>query len=129
MVLRAGNALSVILEGRYNILSWDPRAVNLTSPSLKCFPTAGDGVRFARDIEKLGLISDLEGDAEGEKKWMNQLDVFAEALVGACEENGEKLLLRSSSTAFVVRDMKRILEAIGEEKLSYWGFRCVPSSP
>lgn len=85
-------------------------------------------MRFARDIEKQGLLSDSDGDAKAEKKWVNQLDVFGEALDGACEKSGEKMLLRSSSTAFVARDMKRILEAIGEEKLSYWGFRWAPFS-
>lgn len=32
------------------------------------------------------------------------------------------MMLQSSSTAFVVRDMVSILEALGEKKLSYWGY-------
>jgi len=42
-------------QGRYNIISWDPRSVNLTSPALDCFENAGDANRFQRDVEHTGL--------------------------------------------------------------------------
>lgn len=42
-------------SGRYNVLSWDPRSVNLTAPALGCFSTDGNANRFVRDIEHLGL--------------------------------------------------------------------------
>lgn len=31
-------------------------------------------------------------------------------------------MIKSSSTAFLVRDMARLLDALGETKLNYWGF-------
>jgi len=39
------------------VISWDPRGVNLTSPSLGCFGNQGDANRFQRDILSLGLPS------------------------------------------------------------------------
>ncbi|ORY58006.1 Alpha/Beta hydrolase protein [Leucosporidium creatinivorum] len=128
-VVRAGRKLSTILQGRYHILSWDPRSVNLTSPSLDCFPTSGDAARFARDVEHLGLIHDYataysEQTLAAELAWTARYDSFALSLDAACQSSGEESrnMLSSSSTATVVRDMKRILEALGEKKLSYMGF-------
>lgn len=130
-VVRAGRKLSTILQGRYHILSWDPRSVNLTSPALDCFPTSGDAARFARDVEHLGLIHDytpVNSSASqtlaAELAWTARYDSFAGSLDAACQGSGEESrnMLSSSSTATVVRDMKRILEALGEEQLSYWGF-------
>ncbi|KAM0745922.1 alpha/beta-hydrolase [Meredithblackwellia eburnea MCA 4105] len=131
LVVRAGLQLSVILEGRYDILSWDPRAVNLTSPALNCFETVGDANRFDHDLEHVGLPYEYRGGEFGgqsnmsnaaELAWTAKLDAFQSALNGACEARGHELLLRSASTAFVVKDMVSILDALGEEKLNYWGF-------
>jgi len=41
--------------GRYNVISWDPRSVNLTSPGLECFANEGEASRFQRDVEHAGL--------------------------------------------------------------------------
>jgi pimeloyl-ACP methyl ester carboxylesterase len=120
--MRAGSALSTILKGRYNILSWDPRSVNLTSPALGCFETPGDGVRFAHDAENLGLPFGNASVGHGEEGWMRKVDAYNRALDSLCVENGDQGMLRGSSTALVVRDMKSIMMALGEERLSYWGF-------
>lgn len=123
--------LTHVSTGRYHIISWDPRGVNLTSPPLSCFATEGEGTRFARDLEQLGLPFDARGStaADGtkegerlEKEWLRKVDAFAEATNRACQESGNQKMLRASSTSFVVRDMKRILEALGEPNLKYWGF-------
>ncbi|KAL8280865.1 hypothetical protein RQP46_006869 [Phenoliferia psychrophenolica] len=129
LVLRAGLQLSVIVEGRYDILSWDPRGVNLTSPPLDCFETDGDSNRFVHDLQHIGLPSATRDasfakneSSAAELAWMYKSEAFQSTLSGACAARGHQLLLRSSSTAFVVRDMVSILDALGEEKLSYWGF-------
>lgn len=101
--------------------------MNLTSPSLDCFPTSGDAARFTRDIEHMGLMTDVSSKAASEAAelaWTTKYEAFSEALNGACQSSGEqsRKMLEASSTAFVVRDMKRIMEALGEEKLHYMGF-------
>ncbi|BGP00214.1 hypothetical protein RTBOTA2_003602 [Rhodotorula toruloides] len=127
-----GRKLAAIVEGRYNVLSWDPRSVNLTAPALGCFSTDGDANRFVRDIEHLGLPFEARGSPSlgfstnaslaAEYAWTVKLDAFEQALASSCDPDAAHKIVRASSTAFVARDMKRILEALGEKKLSYWGF-------
>lgn len=62
---------------------------------------------------------------EGELRWAGKLDAMNRALDGMCVENGDKGILKRSSTASTARDIAAILEALGEEELSYWGFRWV----
>ncbi|BGP48868.1 hypothetical protein JCM10450v2_004747 [Rhodotorula kratochvilovae] len=131
-LLDYGKILARIVNGRYNIVSWDPRAVNLTSPGLGCFETVGDANRFLRDVEHAGLSFDARGSPAlgfshnaslaAELAWTSKIDAFGRAIDYACRENANKAVMRSSSTAFTARDMKSIMEALGEETLKYWGF-------
>ncbi|GAA6058896.1 hypothetical protein JCM10212_002848 [Sporobolomyces blumeae] len=127
-VLSLGPELQVILQGRYHVVSWDPRAVNLTSPNLGCFDTEGDANRFARDIINLGLPYDARGDPSltssrtSELVWTTKFDAYTQSLQSACAENADKGIMRTSSTAFAARDMWSIAQALGEEKVNYWGF-------
>lgn len=76
LLLRAGESISKIVEAKYHILSFDPRGVNLTSPPLECFETSGDGVRFARDIEHLGLPFEVGGasnDSRAKEAWAKKV--------------------------------------------------------
>ncbi|GAA5826563.1 hypothetical protein JCM11251_002430 [Rhodosporidiobolus azoricus] len=131
-VVDLGPLLSVVYEGRYNLVSWDPRGVNMSSPTLGCFETAGDAARFVRDIEHLGLSFDARGSPSlgfdlaasqaGELAWVSKVDAFSRSLRSACDTNANQRMLRSSSSAFTARDLKSIAEALGEEKVNYWGF-------
>lgn len=55
---------------------------------------------------------------------MAQVDGFSRTLGEACvtSDDQSKAMLRSSTTAFVVRDIVRIMDALGESALNYWGF-------
>ncbi|GJN91103.1 hypothetical protein Rhopal_004120-T1 [Rhodotorula paludigena] len=120
-VAEYGRLLHKVVQGRYNVISWDPRAVNLTAPALGCFETPGDANRFTRDIEHLGLTFENASWA-AELSWTVQVDAFAQSLSQACLEKADQRMLRASSTAFTARDMKSIMEALGEDTVKYWGF-------
>ncbi|GAA5891675.1 hypothetical protein JCM6882_006163 [Rhodosporidiobolus microsporus] len=131
-VVDLGPLLTVVFEGRYNLVSWDPRGVNLTAPALGCFETDGDANRFTRDTEQLGLSFEARGSPAlgfdshaseaGELAWVAKVDGFARSLHSACDTNASQRMLRASSSAFTARDLKSIAEALGEEKVNYWGF-------
>ncbi|GAA5854844.1 hypothetical protein JCM9279_005534 [Rhodotorula babjevae] len=131
-ILAFGGFLSRIVSGRYNIISWDPRSVNLTSPGLECFANEGEASRFQRDVEHAGLSYEALGSSAiasaqnaslaAGVSWTGRIDAFSRALDSACDTPANQAILRASSTAFTARDMKRIMEALGEETLSYWGF-------
>ncbi|GAA5900239.1 hypothetical protein JCM8208_002061 [Rhodotorula glutinis] len=131
-ILSFGRILSRIVSGRYNVISWDPRSVNLTSPGLDCFASEGEASRFQRDVEHAGLSYEALGSSAlassrnaslaAGLSWTGRIDAFSRALDSACDTPANQAVLRSSSTAFTARDMKRIMEALGEETLTYWGF-------
>ncbi|GAA5932039.1 uncharacterized protein JCM15063_001107 [Sporobolomyces koalae] len=131
-VVLFGTELQTIVDGRYHIISWDPRGVNLTSPDLGCFTSEGEANRFERDILSIGLPYDARGSPElgyspkasnaAELSWTTKFDAYSQALQQACDANANKGILRGSSTAFTARDMASIADNLGLDKVNYWGF-------
>jgi len=119
-----GQDLHTILKGRYDILSWDPRGVNQTTPSLGCHPTEFDEMIQSFKEAQLGLPFELKGQTGSDDIWFEKLDAYYRSTVASCAKNGNQKMLKSVSTAFVVRDIVSILEALGEKErgLQYWGF-------
>ncbi|KZO95359.1 alpha/beta-hydrolase [Calocera viscosa TUFC12733] len=125
-VVNQGPVLSKILKGRYDIMSWDPRGVNMTTPSLDCYPTEYDEYMTEQLSNHLGLPFQArgEGGAAAELALLKKTDTYYRAGIGSCAKNGNAKMLKSVSTAYNVRDMVRMLEALGEDErgLQYWGF-------
>ncbi|KZO93929.1 alpha/beta-hydrolase [Calocera viscosa TUFC12733] len=131
-VVRSGPAMNIILKGRYDIVSWDPRAVNMTTPSLDCFPTDWD--EYIQDLKRsqLGMPHEVRraaslggGSAEdAELYYFERVDSYSRSVWESCKKNGNEKMLSAVTSAFTARDMKSILEALGEEDrgMVYWGF-------
>lgn len=126
MVALFGGEIAVILQGRRDIIGFDPRGVNMTTPSLGCYDYDDEEERSAYNERLLGLPFEARGgrnaSSRAEEAFFRRFDAHLQKRTLACQTEGNQKMLRASSTALVARDMKRIMEALGEEKLSFYGF-------
>ncbi|KAG9122626.1 hypothetical protein FRC07_000916 [Ceratobasidium sp. 392] len=116
-----GEELSTIVDGRYDILGFDPRGVNLTSPWTTCFDTEAEPLLLEYQLELLGVPyphSTLVND----RALVNKISAIKAAHIAACLKNGNHKMLESSGTASVAQDMVKIVEALGEDGINYWGY-------
>ncbi|KAG9123318.1 hypothetical protein FRC07_015103 [Ceratobasidium sp. 392] len=120
-IVEAGEGLSTLTDGRYDIIGFDPRGVNLTGPWTSCFDVELKPLVLAYQQELTGAPhphSSLANDRALTKK----LSPLQAAHNAACVENGNRKMLESVGTAFVVQDMVKMVEALGEDGINYWGY-------
>ncbi|CEL06870.1 hypothetical protein ASPCAL10041 [Aspergillus calidoustus] len=123
----AGEGLSAITGGFYDIISWDPRGVGSAEPLLRCFDTVGEE---SRGSASLPLAAEIEytqfRNASYMLEFYERLEEYDSAvgeLARECAEYNSSALY-TSSAAYVVRDMAAIVDAIEGTKnarLNYWG--------
>lgn len=117
----------------FDILGWDPRGVNNTTPTLSCFPDS-----FTRQV--WNLQTEADGMLGSSKSSLTTLWQRAKALAQGCSEalalsfNGtDEALGEHVNTTPGIADMVEIIERHaqwrdkeswkrGGEKLLYWGF-------
>lgn len=92
---------------RYDLVGFDPRGVAQSSP-VSCGLEPRD-----LSLTKLKPYPAADGDITGNAAWSRRI-------AEACAKNGGPLI-RHISTRNEARDIDRIREALGEEKMSYWG--------
>ncbi|CAE6414354.1 unnamed protein product [Rhizoctonia solani] len=120
-IVTTGEYLSTIVDRRYDIIGFDPRAVNLTGPSTACHDVE---YKFAQRVYQLnmqGAPFPHVGGA-GEIVEVAKLAAIQSSHHTACVENGNHEMLRNSGTVAVAKDMERIVEALGEDGLNFLGY-------
>lgn len=103
--------INTVIGEDFNLLSFDPRGVNGSIPKASCYPT--DALR-AQSFEQIPWNVEFEaGDmfTGAENKAKACLDIMGE----------HGLYMNTPQTA---SDMNSILDALGQEKMFYWGFSC-----
>jgi pimeloyl-ACP methyl ester carboxylesterase len=108
-VQAAGQDLSQSLDGRFDIVGFDPRGVGSSTP-LICFES--------RDqlIEALSLLQFPYTEAEEAAQEASDIRIAA-----ACTQRGGPII-NHMSTADVARDLDRLRAAVGDRQLSYLGY-------
>jgi pimeloyl-ACP methyl ester carboxylesterase len=111
MALGYGTTLSEHLDGKFDILGFDPRGIAGSSP-VRCFQTFDEAVTFFSDP---ALATPYKREQE-----RPYVDKFR-TLGPKCQSNGAPIA-QHMSTADVVRDMDLLRRAVGDSKMSYLGF-------
>jgi pimeloyl-ACP methyl ester carboxylesterase len=101
------------VRARFDIASWDPRGVGASTP-VRCFAAARDANRFLKGMV-LGSSFPV-GDAQT-ASWIRRYRAFGHR----CERRSGALL-RHVSTADTARDLDVLRQAVGDRRLSYYGF-------
>ncbi|KAF8608855.1 alpha/beta-hydrolase [Ceratobasidium sp. AG-I] len=122
--------LGTIVEGRYDIIGFDPRGVNMTTPSTDCFDVEAKGLHLYYQRFMLGMPYDARGSSElpeslraaSERIFVNRLSATLAGHGAACGKNGNAAMLQSVGTVFVAKDMIRMMEAVGDTSINFWGW-------
>ena len=101
------------LRDRFDIISWDPRGMGgRTTPVIQCFDSAAEEAHFADSHYGRGIATTPEAIAA-------EVSARAEFNAACVARNGE--LLKHVSTADNARDLDLLRQAVGEDRISYYG--------
>ena len=106
-VRNASSVYSPDVRERFDIVGWDPRGVAASDPAVDC----------TDDLDAY-ISLDPSPDSVEEQQASN---AEAELLAEACAARSADLL-PYLATEYTARDMDRIRAALGDEKLSYFGY-------
>ncbi|OAQ70942.1 tap domain-containing protein [Pochonia chlamydosporia 170] len=96
---------------QYDVLGWDPRGVNISQPSISCFPYNADRDRWAL------LETPARVTTKDTRAYLEAADAFHDATLRACwERHGD--IPRFLTTTFVVRDLEEIRIALDEPEIT-----------
>ena len=96
-----------ILAG-FDIVAWDPRGTGLSTPAIDC----------VSDYDKYFASTDITPDADAERQKV--IDLAKEFETDCATKNAK--ILQYIGTNNSARDMDSIRAALGEAKISYFGF-------
>jgi pimeloyl-ACP methyl ester carboxylesterase len=105
-----GEALGAMLDGRFDIVGFDPRGVAASDP-LFCFD---DESKLFDFFTGLPVFAYREGEL---RPFFNRFRTIAAGCLGRGQP-----IARHMSTADVARDLDLLRRAVGDEKLTYLGF-------
>jgi pimeloyl-ACP methyl ester carboxylesterase len=107
---RFGNYLRTRLEGRFDVVGFDPRGVGASDP-LHCFDSRQ---------ELLAFLFSQPVFPYGKGQYRPYFDAFA-GLNRECRDDGQPVV-EHMGTADVARDLDRLRRAVGDSGLTYLGF-------
>jgi len=99
--------LSTSLVEQFDVVGWDPRGTGDTTPAVDC----------TDDYDRYFGIDSPPNNAAAKQTMIDLTQEFVDRCV---ERNGE--MLKYISTEASARDMDAIRRALGEDKISYFGF-------
>jgi pimeloyl-ACP methyl ester carboxylesterase len=119
---RLGPLLDTVLQGRYNILGFDPRGINKTLPAVHCLSSRTTRSSLQHILGSTAPSLHLHD--------VGIWDAIAQLLADECSSNSGADILPYVNTPTVARDIAAIVDALRAEHVphrrhhpvSYWGF-------
>ncbi|KAF8319322.1 hypothetical protein DL93DRAFT_2074926 [Clavulina sp. PMI_390] len=133
LIFTGGQGASMITGGQYDIVSWDPRGVGLTTPAITCFGSTEEANRLIANnsilsnggAEAYGNFTNPARDDPDELNALSKEDITDKELgnIAAACLNKHGANLSYIGTAAAVRDMIALSDAIEGpgKKVNYWG--------
>ncbi|THU81359.1 alpha/beta-hydrolase [Dendrothele bispora CBS 962.96] len=109
-----GNAplMQAVLGNQFDIIGFDPRGVNFSTPNISIFRTQEERAAWlAQDIVDMNSTKEALPETWARYQAFGQL----------AQDRNDNNFLSFVSTDNVARDMLSMVEALGEEKLQYYG--------
>ncbi|KAK1218209.1 hypothetical protein PQX77_019110 [Marasmius sp. AFHP31] len=110
-VLRSGLARQVVLGPQFDLVGFDPRGVQRSTPRVEFYESSAERTLSFRPYNELNQSRETV-----ESFWANS------QIMGTLAYERGKDYLGHINTANSAMDMLSIVEAHGQEKLQYWGF-------
>jgi pimeloyl-ACP methyl ester carboxylesterase len=98
------------LRAEFNIVSWDPRGIGLSTPAVTC-DTPSQLIAFARVTPAPDSAAQISSVVKATKSYVH-----------SCVKNTPKLLLENVGTRVTIEDLDRLRSDLGQQKLNYIGF-------
>ncbi|KAF8726616.1 hypothetical protein AX14_007650 [Amanita brunnescens Koide BX004] len=114
ILLSNGALLRTYLENAFDVVSFDPRGVSRSTPSVSFFDNNVDREIWTAKASVFSVVNTSTnslGELVADSQVVGQL-------AGATNRNG---YLSSINTDYTARDMLRITKAYGRDKIQYWG--------
>ena len=105
-----GLTLRALLQGRFDVVAFDPRGVGYSDP-IQCFATDGDRTAFRAAHPIFPYFDDQERP---------YFDAYS-SLGPTCLGRGQPIALHMS-TGDVARDLDLLRQAVGDNRITYLGF-------
>jgi pimeloyl-ACP methyl ester carboxylesterase len=107
------------LREHFDLVGFDPRGVGQSRPAVECNSDAENDMDRAEPGTAItGITSAVDDTASG----VGDEDKETEAYVRRCAEKTDAEIIANLGTASVAKDMDRIRQAVGDDKLNYVGF-------
>ncbi|KAK0202233.1 Alpha/Beta hydrolase protein [Desarmillaria ectypa] len=110
-----GSLLASVIGNQYDIISFDPRGVGNSTPRAEFFLSKEEHYEWLASTNHWTFAVNTTSDQ------IPHLWASAQVIAELAKER-DNGILNYVSTDNVARDMLRISEAAGQEKLQYWGF-------
>jgi len=105
-----GDYLAGVLGGRFDVVGFDPRGVAASEP-LQCFPDEDALTQFFAGFPQFPYLPDQQ------RPYFDRLSSIADQCFAE-----KHRIIGHMSTADVARDLDRLREAVGDQRLTYLGF-------